>query len=489
VTTIAIDLPSYSNIVSRSMQGDEILHTLTLDNPSSIYLHKKLLVPLLNYGIIPPMSTGKNEETRPMKKSDTESTRPSAPAEAPSSETKPAKKSKAAIDSAAGTPVVNTETHTLTLDELESALQVEKENVTRRGRGSRIVLLDVGNGEIYVDINKHSMTEIRRAVQTGNLRKIAERQSQSGWRWLGVLGLFVIFALGCLIGYGMAIKARQDAELQQRLTAATTQYMLSLQDIENNDLAMAKTRLEYVIQIYPEYPDATVKLTEVMVALAQTNPEAALNPSVATPVPTVDARSLETMYQQAQQQLASQDWENLFATVNALRNLDPTYNAVKVDGMYYVALRNVAINRINSGNLETGMYYITLAGKIGPVDTDAQAAYNRAQMFLNASANFGAAWERALNGFETLYSMYPYMIDVNGVTVTQRYAESLKGYGDLLQVSLDWCGAVEKYEQSLNIMSLDSTNAIIEDARAKCANPPPTPTPTLEPWVTPTVQD
>ena len=422
-----------------------------------------------------------------MKKSDIESTQPSSPVDSTESETRPVKKTKVVKDTAEVTPVVTE--HTLTLDELESTLQAEKENSARRNRGSRIVLLDVGEGAIYVDLNKHSLTEIRRAVQTGNYKKIAEHEKQAGWRWLGILGLFVIFALGCLIGYGMAIKARQDAELQQRLTLATTQYMLSLEDIENNDLPMAKSRLEYVIQIYPEYPDVTVKLTEVMVALAQTNPEAALNPSASTPVPTVDARSLETMYQQAQQQLAAQDWEGLYVTVTALRNLDPTYNVVKVDGMYYLALRNVAINRINNGNLETGIYYITMASKIGPIDTDAQAAYNRAAMFLNASTSFGAAWERALNGFESLYAMYPYMIDVNGVTVTQRYAESLKGYGDMLQISLDWCGAVEKYEQSLNIMSLDSTNAIIEDARNKCANPPPTATPTLEPWMTPTVED
>mgnify|MGYP000875658382 CR=1 FL=1 len=424
-----------------------------------------------------------------MKKSDNESTRPSAPGTVPSTETQPVKTIKAGKTTSTVSAADGAPERPLTIDELETLLQAEKDSGARPAKSSRVINLTVADGSIYVDLKKHSITEIRRAVQTGNLRKIAERQSQAGWRWLGVLGLFIIFALGCLIGYGMAIKARQDAELQQRLTAATTQYMLAMQDIEKSDLAMAKTRLEYVIQIYPDYPDAVTKLTEVMVTLAQTNPDVALNPSVATSVPTVDARSLETMYQQAQQQLTSQDWEGLFTTVNAIRNLDPTYNAVKVDGMYYVALRNVAINRINNGNLETGIYYFTLASKIGPIDTDAQAVNNRAQMFLNASAGFGAAWERALNGFESLYSMYPYMIDVNGVTVTQRYAESLKGYGDLLQASLDWCGAVQKYEQSMSIMTLDSTTAIIEDARNKCANPPPTPTPTLEPWMTPTVED
>jgi hypothetical protein len=314
----------------------------------------------------------------------------------------------------------------------------------------------------------------------------AGKPKRAGWVWLGILMMFLIAAAGSAIGYGFAMKARAEAEMNNRLTAAATQFILSQKDIENGDLAMAKSRLEYVIQVYPDYPGAMDKLTTVMVELAKTNPEAALQSAAATPIPTVDTGNLESLFQQAKQQLTGEDWENLYVSVNGIRNTDPTYKSVQVDGMYYMALRNLAIKRINSGHLEVGIYYFTMASKIGPIDTEALGYESRAMMFLNAASSYGVVWERAMLGFQTLYGMVPYMIDVNGVTVTQRYAESLAGYGDTLQSQSDWCGAVKQYELSQSIMSLESVNLIIEDARGYCANPPATPTPTLEPGVTPT---
>jgi hypothetical protein len=307
--------------------------------------------------------------------------------------------------------------------------------------------------------------------------------------WLGILGLLVIIAGGCLIGYGLAIRARQAEDLNQRLTAATAQYVLSLQDIENNNLPMAKTRLEYVIQVYPDYPEAGAKLTEVMVALAQNNQLTTSAPVIATVAPTMDTRNLEAIYSSAQQYLVNQDWANLLASVNSIRNTDPTFKSVQVDGLYYLALRNVALSKINSGKLETGIYYLTLASKIGPIDAEAQGYYTNAALFLNAGAGFGATWDRALNGFEMLNGINAYMIDVNGITVRQRYAESLAGYGDLLQSEYDWCGARDKYLESLAVMTLQSVSAILPDAEEKCANPPSTPTPTLEPGITPTPEN
>jgi flagellar basal body-associated protein FliL len=308
------------------------------------------------------------------------------------------------------------------------------------------------------------------------------------WVFLGIICLLVIVGLGCLTGYGLAIKARQAAETERKLTTATMQYVLAMEDIASNNLSMAKTRLEYVIQIYPDYPEAAAKLTEVMVTLAQSEQAPQTTQAVATVAPVVDTRKVEAIYQTAEQQLATamstsamEDWLNLLNTVNSIRNADPTYRSIKVDGMYFLALRNAAINSINSGHLETGIYYLTLASQIGPVDSDALGYRNRAIMYLNASAGFGVTWQRAVTGFETLYGMVPYMIDVNGVTVTKRYAEALAGYGDYLQSTNDWCGAVEQYEKSMGIWSLESVTSTIDQAREYCANPPVTETATPEP--------
>jgi len=314
-----------------------------------------------------------------------------------------------------------------------------------------------------------------------------KKVKRAGWVWLGILVMLLITAAGVAFGYFYAIQVRKTAEVTQIQVLATTQYELSLQDIKDNNLTMAKNRLEYVIQIYPDYPGAGEKLAEVMVAMAQASGSTGSTPvAIATVVPTKDTRGAAAILSTAQQQYAAQDWQGLYSSVLSLRDLDPTYEAVKVDGLYYTALRNVGISNISNGYHEKGLYDFSVAEKIGPLDGDAESYRVWARMYLNAAASYGVVWSRAVDGFSTLYNMVPSMIDFNGITVRERYARSLAGYGDFLQSTFDWCGAVTQYEASQGIMTLQSVIDILPDAREKCANPPMTPTPTPDPNVTPT---
>lgn len=375
----------------------------------------------------------------------------------------------------------------LSVDELNELVNKSQETTEKASKKAKkgIVLVDIGEAIFSIDLDKNSPAKINKAIKTNTLHKLAVKPKRGGWIALGILAILLLTAVGCAIGYGAAIKARQAAELNQRLVEATTQFMLSQDDIKNNNLSMAKSRLEYVLQIYPNYPDAMNQLTAVMVEMAKTNPEEALQSSAATAIPTVDTSNLESLFQKSKNLMVNKDWENLLANVNALRNTDPTYKSIQVDGMYYMALRNVAMKRISSGHLEVGIYYLTLAHQIGPIDNEAQGYMNNAVMYLNALEGYGVYWEKTVVAIKSLYDMGLYIIDVNGVTLAQRYAEALAGYGDYMQSQGEWCEAVKQYEASLSIMSLESVNAIMEDARNKCANPPATPTPTLAPGETP----
>lgn len=305
---------------------------------------------------------------------------------------------------------------------------------------------------------------------------------RAGFIWLGILGMLIFVLLGAGTGYLMAIEARKSAQVTQTQIAAATQFELSLQDVKDNNLTMAKKRLEYVIQIYPSFPGAADKLAEVMVQLATAgNTNTAPPAEIATPEPTKDTRGAAAIFQTAQQLYAAQDWRNLYNSINSLRDLDPTYEPVKTDGMYYMALRNVGILNISNGNMEKGLYDFSVAEKIGPLDKDAESYRTWARMFLNSAAGYGVVWSRAVDGFSTLYNMVPNMIDFNGTTVKEYYARSLAGYGDYLQSTFDWCGAVTQYEASQSIMNLQSVADILPDARDKCANPPATPTPESTP--------
>lgn len=312
---------------------------------------------------------------------------------------------------------------------------------------------------------------------------------RAGWIWLGILGMIVIAALGSLIGYGLAIQARQAEETNQRLIVSTTQYELSLQDITNGNLNMAKRRLEYVIQVYPNYPGAADKLAEVMVQLAQTNQNVTV--SIATPVveATKDTRGTSAILATAQQQLTSEDWSGLYSSVLSLRDLDPTYEAVKVDGLYYMALRNMGINNIKSGNLEVGLYQFRVAEQIGPIDSEALNYRQLATYYTDGGSGWGVNWSVVLANFSLLYQNAPYLSDFNGVTAKDRYAQALDGYGDTLMSLNSFCDAVTQYQASINIVNSSTVSEKIPTAESYCANPPATATPTPDPNMTPTPEN
>jgi len=336
------------------------------------------------------------------------------------------------------------------------------------------------------------------AVELVNETEPVKKPKRAKWIWLGILSMLVITAIGIGIGYLMAMQARQNAEAEQRLTAANKQYALAIVDQEAGNYNSARQRYEYILQIYPEYPNIDQKLVEIGVLIAQNQgsvqvttpqPQPTVQ-AVITPVPTSNTKSTSILLKQAQDQYNAGDWSGLYTTVLALRDIDPSYEPVKVDGLYYAALRNHGVAEIQSGNLESGLYAFALAEDIAPIDVDAESYRMWARMYLAAGSYWSVNWQMAVDQFASLYGMVPQLMDSSGITVTERYARALDGYGDYLQQTFDWCGAVTQYEKAQSIYSFPGLAEKLPQAREYCANPPATPTPTQDPNApTPTPED
>lgn len=334
--------------------------------------------------------------------------------------------------------------------------------------------------------------------ELGNEPLPVKKPKRAKWIWLGILVMLLITAIGIGIGYLLAMQARQTAEIDQRLTVANKQYALAIVDQESGNYNSAQQRYEYILQIYPEYPNIDQKLVEIGVLIAQNQggsqvttpqPQPTVQ-AVITPVPTRDTKSTSVLLKQAQDQYNAGDWSGLYTTVLALRDIDPSYESVKVDGLYYAALRNHGITEIQVGNLETGLYAFALAEDIAPIDVDAESYRMWARMYLQAGSYWSINWQMAVDQFASLYGMVPQLMDSSGITVTQRYAKALDGYGDYLQQTFDWCGAVSQYEKAQSIYSYPSLIEKLPQAREYCENPPATPTPTQDPNApTPTPED
>lgn len=275
-------------------------------------------------------------------------------------------------------------------------------------------------------------------------------------RWLsiliGILGFILLIGIGGFGGYTSGIGDRQEAEDSIVIQQVTEQFQFALVDIEFKRYEAAVQRLQYVISKKPDFPGARDKLTEVLVISSIPTP---------TPAPTLtstpDFSGAESAYQRAQQLIQAQDWANALSAIDSIRKLDPTYKTAQVDGMYYFALRNRGHDLITKeGNLEGGIYYLTLAERFGPLDNTAVQLREGARMYITGASFWELDWSQAFNYFSQVGAGWPSMWD-GTMTASQRLYVAAMRYGDDLFTQKDFCKAYDQYQIAAGIGALDET--------------------------------
>ena len=309
-------------------------------------------------------------------------------------------------------------------------------------------------------------------------------------RWRNILisifGFLLLVGLGGFGGYSSGIGVRLTEEASIISKQLTEQYTFALRDIELGNYETATQRLKFIIQNDPGFPGAQAKLTEVMVL--------SVIPT-STPVPTVtstpDFSGVESAYQRAQQLINAQDWVNALSALDIIRKLDPTYKTAQVDGMYYFALRNYGHYLITQqGNLEGGIYQLTLAERFGPLDNTSVQLREGARMYITGASFWELDWKQAYAYFSEVGNGWPGMWD-GSMTGAQRLQISAMRYGDELFEQQEYCAAYDQFQIAGALGNLDETAAKHSNQAFQQCYPPTEIPPTLEftpiPSETPTV--
>ncbi len=316
-----------------------------------------------------------------------------------------------------------------------------------------------------------------------------ESKTKKPRRWLLILlGIVVIFiggGLGGYLGYRASLQDRLNAEQSQVVMTATEQFQMGVTELAAGKYEMARKRFEFVISLDPNFPGVQEKLAESMLKMAQVlTPTPMPSPTVS---PTPDLRGEQELYGQIQQHLANKEWMAAIEEIDTLRKLNLEYQAVAVDGMYYIALRFLGIeNILNQGQLEVGIYNLTLAERFAPLDVDAINYRNWARQYLTAASFWGLDWAQVVSYFEQIYPSLPNLRDASGMTATERYRLASIKYGDQLMSEEKYCDAQLQYEHAWQLSQDTALDAKAQEARDKCANPPGQPvdqpaTPTITP--------
>ena len=299
--------------------------------------------------------------------------------------------------------------------------------------------------------------------------------------------LIVIIVLGLAVfsGYQSGIGIRKDTRAQAMSQEIGEQFQNTLVDIEFGRYEIAKQRLEWIIDNDPSFPGAQEKLTEVLV---QINLQENYVAPTATPslVPTPDFSGAQEAFTRAQQLIATQDWPGAISALDTLRKLDPSYETSKVDGMYYFALRNNGYDLLTKqGNLEGGIYYITLAERFGPLDANANGVREGARYYILGASFWELNWEQTLFYFNQVQSGWPGLWD-GTMTASERFRIASMRYGDELFGQNKFCEAVVQYENAIRVGALDQlAEQNYGKAFVTCFPPTATPDPSL--LFTPTI--
>jgi len=264
------------------------------------------------------------------------------------------------------------------------------------------------------------------------------------------------------------------------------QFQNALVDIQFGRYEIAKQRLEWIIQNDQNFPGAQEKLTEVLV---QINLQENYVAPTATPslVPTPDFSGAQDAFTQAQQFIAAQDWLSALNALDELRKLDSTYETSKVDGMYYFALRNHGYNLITQqGNLEGGIYYLTLAERFGQLDNNANGIREGARYYILGASFWELDWKQTLYYFSQVYGGWSNLWD-GTMTAAERFRIASMRYGDEFYADEKWCEAVVQYDNAQTVGPLDKISEPNYGPAFVGCNPP---TPTVDPasLITPTVE-
>jgi tetratricopeptide (TPR) repeat protein len=297
------------------------------------------------------------------------------------------------------------------------------------------------------------------------------------------LGLIVILALSGLGAYQSAIRIRTDNQNATLAQQMGEQFKLALVDMQFGKYENAKQRFEFIIANDPTFPGAQEKLTEVLVLM-----------NVPTPTPTVpptstpDFSGAQEAFTRAQQLIAAQDWPGALGALDQMRKLDPTYQVSQVDGMYYFALRNYGYFLITQkGNLEGGIYQLTLAERFGTLDRDANGLREGARYYLLGASFWELDWRQAVTYFSQIYGGWPSLWD-GTMTVADRFRIASMRYGDQLLTQKSYCDAFTQYDNAQKVGALDEQAAKgLKQASLICFPATATPTSTLE--VAPTTSD
>jgi tetratricopeptide (TPR) repeat protein len=299
--------------------------------------------------------------------------------------------------------------------------------------------------------------------------------------FLGILAAVILIA-----GLAGFLTGRQIKETRQETTnhtLAAEQFTLAVEDMQAGNFRGAIDRLQYIPSLEPGYPGLAEKLQEALVGLNAT--PTPMPTSTPVPSPTPDIAHADQLWLQVQEQFKNADWGGMLISLLTLKVDVPDYQPLRVDGMVFVSLRNLGLDRIGKAEFAEGLYYLDLAKNYGPLDQKALEREIFAETFLE---NYQAAYyyrtkdlEKSMQYFALVYSMAPNYRP----NLARDYSETISEDAQKMMDQGRYCQARDEFNQALDIQPDNAQLLALRNQAEKSCAPPATATPEITDTLTP----
>ncbi len=280
--------------------------------------------------------------------------------------------------------------------------------------------------------------------------------------------LLGVIAAASYAGYQVGLNDRNTSQQATNAADVRAQYDLGIADLNAGRYSVAVERFEYVLTLDPDYPGAAVMLARAQAAL-QVTPTSAASP---VPVGSTPAE----IFAQAKQYAAARNWSGVVSQLTRLRAVDPTYEALQADGLWFTALRNRGVDRIQGDEMEAGIFDLDQAERFGPLDADAANFRAWARLYLAAQSFWGVNWQQTVQILQQLYVLAPNFHDT-----AQKLNQATLKYAAQLATAGDVCGAAEQYAAAQALFADQAIADAQATAHAACLLVTPTPDLTANP--------
>ena len=300
--------------------------------------------------------------------------------------------------------------------------------------------------------------------------------------WVGGIVLFAIIVLGVggISGYASGLSQRSSRTDSESSLIVQEQFDLGVLDLLEGHYELARQRFAYIMEIEPDNGAARELLGEALIALDQPTLTPTLAPSATldiSPTPTLDLRSMDGLFAGAQAAHGSGDYDAAFEMLVTIIAEAPDFRRVEVNQVLFSVLRNRGLDKIWRGDQEQGIYDLTLAERISPLDSQATSWRNSAAFYLFANSYFGLDWALATE----------YLSQICSAAIWDgcwKYSQASWQYGNQLMKAEDPCAAILQYDASLRTREDDGKAPTATEASNICMTATaPTPTPTPSPTI------